>query len=90
MLELPNSETLILDNICQVPPTPNARPPTPDPHASTLTGARALEKGDWQSCEAFVLGLPVWIHLGNEECVERVQKVCARECVRERDTHTRR
>jgi len=31
-----------------------------------------------------VLGLPVWIHLGNEECVQRVQEVCVRECERER------
>ena len=40
-----------------------------------MTGARALEKGDWQSCEKFVLGLPVWTHLGNEECVAKALAV---------------
>ena len=37
-----------------------------------IAGARALEKGDWRKCEEYMLGLPVWTHLGNEEVVEKV------------------
>ena len=38
-----------------------------------MAGARALEKGDWQKCEDYVLSLPVWTHLGSEECVSEVK-----------------
>ena len=38
-----------------------------------MAGARALEKGDWEKCENYVLALPVWTHLGSEECVSQVK-----------------
>ena len=43
-----------------------------------MAGARALEKGDWKQCEAYVLALPVWTHLGSEECVAKVKATLSR------------
>ena len=43
-----------------------------------MAGARALEKGDWKQCEAYVLALPVWTHLGSEECVAKVKATLQR------------
>ena len=40
-----------------------------------MAGARALEKGDWRQCEAHILSLPVWSHLGSEECVTKVKSM---------------
>ena len=40
-----------------------------------MAGARALEKGDWRQCEAHILSLPVWSHLGSEECVAKVKSM---------------
>jgi translation initiation factor 3 subunit C len=40
-----------------------------------MAGARALERGDWKQCEAYVLSLPVWTHLGSEDCVAKVKEM---------------
>jgi len=42
-----------------------------------MAGARSLEKGDWQQCEQHVLSMPVWTHLGTEECVAQVKATLA-------------
>ena len=39
-----------------------------------MAGARALEKGDWKQCTNHILALPVWTHLGSEECVSKVKE----------------
>jgi translation initiation factor 3 subunit C len=52
---------------------PLAGPPENTPREIIFAGAKALERGNWRECEGYILGLPVWQHLGSEEVVAKVK-----------------